>query len=835
MRRIVFALGMALGLAGCTLVALPDESLVDDGSGAAGAADEGGAGGAGGAGGQTECIRASDCPSPDAQPCVEAVCDAGRCGTRAVAAGAPLPESMAGDCARAVCDGRGTAITEPDDDDVPVDGEACTLDVCTAGVPSNPDAEAGAPCGAGLVCDGMGACTGCTSPSQCPGQDGDCQTRTCEAAVCGLHLEATGEACDEDGGSVCDGAGACAQCVTAADCPPSTECLTFTCSAGSCAGAPAPLGAPVSAQVAGDCRAFVCDGLGGVTTVADDADAAADANECTADGCAAGMASYPPEPAGEACAQDGGTACDGAGLCVACTTGAACPTGVCALGRCQPIGCTDGAATAGETDIDCGGGACAPCDVGRTCSVNADCFSGRCAGTCQPVAVASTSPPAGATNVGVASSISVTFSGPMQVPSLSLKTSLDAGPCSGTIQLSTDGFATCVPFAAPSPTMSAQNTVATLRPAPGLSFGSAYELRVTAGALDALGGAAATFTTPSPFTTELGATTSAAGGRVVISQVYGGGGSAGAPLSHDFIELKNRSGSAVDVTGWSVQYASATGATWQVTPLSGVIPPGGYLLVREGSAGAAGSPLPAPDVIGTINLSATNGKVALIEAPAALSGACPTDPAIVDRLGYGPAASCFEGALPSSALSAGTAAIRGAAGCADTDASASDFASGPPAPRSGDTPASRCPGRVLNETGFTAEVDACRVQGPASLALAPGAPSGFVYGRVLEGGVTEAAGPSPNVLVELGVGPRDENPQHEPGWAWSPAAFFAQAGAQDEYRGSFAAPAAGAYAYAFRTSFDGGLSWTYCDAGGAGAQAGLAFETPRLPQLVVAP
>src|SRR5207248_3664064 len=48
-------------------------------------------------------------------------------------------------------------------------------------------------------------------------------------------------------------------------------------------------------------------------------------------------------------------------------------------------------------------------------------------------------------------------------------------------------------------------------------------------------------------------------GAVVISQIYGGGGNAGATYKNDFIELFNRSSNTVDVTGWSVQYNSNTG------------------------------------------------------------------------------------------------------------------------------------------------------------------------------------------------------------------------------------------------------------------------------------
>jgi hypothetical protein len=48
---------------------------------------------------------------------------------------------------------------------------------------------------------------------------------------------------------------------------------------------------------------------------------------------------------------------------------------------------------------------------------------------------------------------------------------------------------------------------------------------------------------------------------VVISQVYGGGGGSGAPFKQDFIELFNRGSTPISLSGWTVQYASATGNT----------------------------------------------------------------------------------------------------------------------------------------------------------------------------------------------------------------------------------------------------------------------------------
>jgi hypothetical protein len=76
-----------------------------------------------------------------------------------------------------------------------------------------------------------------------------------------------------------------------------------------------------------------------------------------------------------------------------------------------------------------------------------------------------------------------------------------------------------------------------------------------------------------------------AAGPIVISQVYGGGGNAGATLTQDFIELFNRGAHPVSLAGWSVQYASATGSAWQKTDLVGTLHPGQYLLIQQSPGG----------------------------------------------------------------------------------------------------------------------------------------------------------------------------------------------------------------------------------------------------------
>ncbi|MFL5800804.1 MAG: Ig-like domain-containing protein, partial [Roseiflexaceae bacterium] len=190
---------------------------------------------------------------------------------------------------------------------------------------------------------------------------------------------------------------------------------------------------------------------------------------------------------------------------------------------------------------------------------------------------------------------------------------------------------------------------------------------------------------------------------VVISQIYGGGGNTSAPYTNDFIELFNRGTTTISLAGWSVQYASATGtgnfgsAANLITPLSGSLAPGQYLLVQE-AGGATGVALPTPDVTDAtpINMSATGGKVALVNTTTPLGcngGSTPCPPAalatIVDLIGYD-GANFFEG-TPAPTLSNTTAALRASNGCVDTDNNGVDFSAPAPNPRNTVSPLSPCP------------------------------------------------------------------------------------------------------------------------------------------------
>jgi predicted extracellular nuclease len=176
---------------------------------------------------------------------------------------------------------------------------------------------------------------------------------------------------------------------------------------------------------------------------------------------------------------------------------------------------------------------------------------------------------------------------------------------------------------------------------------------------------------------------------LVISQVYGGGGNTGATLKNDFMEIYNRGSSAVDVRGWSIQYASTMGSTWTRTTLAAatlpdpvLVQPGHYFLIRQAQGAGGTVDLPNADAIGTTAMAAGAGKVVLVSNNTTiLAGTvCPAGPEVIDIVGYGSGTTCSEGS-PTATLSNTTAALRNNQGCTDTDNNSTDFTVGSPNPR----------------------------------------------------------------------------------------------------------------------------------------------------------
>ncbi len=132
--------------------------------------------------------------------------------------------------------------------------------------------------------------------------------------------------------------------------------------------------------------------------------------------------------------------------------------------------------------------------------------------------------------------------------------------------------------------------------------------------------------------------------QVVIYEIYGGGGNTGAIYNKDYIMLRNNGVTSVSLAGFSIQYAPAASASWNVVPLSGSIPPGGFYLIQMGSGGAIGAALPTPDVTdpNNTNISATDGKIILKNNTVAETTANPSNANILDLVGYGSSASTSE-------------------------------------------------------------------------------------------------------------------------------------------------------------------------------------------------
>jgi endonuclease/exonuclease/phosphatase family metal-dependent hydrolase len=197
-----------------------------------------------------------------------------------------------------------------------------------------------------------------------------------------------------------------------------------------------------------------------------------------------------------------------------------------------------------------------------------------------------------------------------------------------------------------------------------------------------------------------GAAANAQPSHLVISQVYGGGGGVTATTTYtyktDYIELYNPTSSPISLSGLSLQYASAAGnfassAGNLKAFAGGVVQPGHYFLVTA-SGGSVGGTLPVTaDDTSTLTISATAGKVALVNSATSISAlgsatSC-TDSVVIDEVSFGSSTSCAE-TTAASAPSNTTAVLR-TDPATDTNNNSADFAAGTPCPRT--STVSTCP------------------------------------------------------------------------------------------------------------------------------------------------
>jgi predicted extracellular nuclease len=233
---------------------------------------------------------------------------------------------------------------------------------------------------------------------------------------------------------------------------------------------------------------------------------------------------------------------------------------------------------------------------------------------------------------------------------------------------------------------------------------------------------------------------------IVITQVYGAGGNTGSPFTSDYIEIFNLSATSQTLTGWSLQYASAT-STGSVSaanifplPATVTIPAGGYYLVSgQVTAASTGITDPADYATGAtgstagFTLSSASGRVYLVSNTTAVSNLAGTDSTVIDFIGYGTAAT-FEGASSaplesnSSATSNGTYDYR-TNPCIDTNNNGADFSNATvqtTSPHNSSSPLHPCVTIAPTATGLA--TPSTQLQGMSTLLtvkIAPGTGSGF--------------------------------------------------------------------------------------------------------------
>jgi hypothetical protein len=236
---------------------------------------------------------------------------------------------------------------------------------------------------------GGGACAPCTSGQKCQ-VDSDCTSNACDVPSftcvpnqCADHRQDGAETDMDCGGGTCPPCGANKKCKVDADCAiGACDALSLLCLVTPCAdhqqdgaetdvdcggGTCAPCAIGKRCKVDADCTSNACDALTLTCVPSQCADHRQDGAETDVD-------------------------CGG-GTCAHCAVSQKCKVDTdCSSNACDPValtcvsinGCSDHQQDGAETDVDCGGGICAPCTAGQKCNLSADCLTGLSCSTTTP-------------------------------------------------------------------------------------------------------------------------------------------------------------------------------------------------------------------------------------------------------------------------------------------------------------------------------------------------------------------------------------------------------------------------------------------------------------------
>ncbi len=263
---------------------------------------------------------------------------------------------LASDCLSGVC---------------PAATHVCTKATCSDGVKNGDETD--------LDCGG--SCKACGNSKGC-GVDADCTSRVCEPGVqlcraptCGDGVKNGTETDVDCGGGTCGACNNGLACLAGADCVRlSCDLDTKLCSPPTCTdgvkngtetdldcGSTCPSCADQQmCKGSGDCQSSICPPGTLLCAAASCVDATRNGDETDLD-----------------C---GGTVCLGCAVDQLCKLGADCRSLHCDSStlRCMAAGCSDQLKNGTETDLDCGGPDCRPCNNAQSCLVGGDCKSRVC-------------------------------------------------------------------------------------------------------------------------------------------------------------------------------------------------------------------------------------------------------------------------------------------------------------------------------------------------------------------------------------------------------------------------------------------------------------------------
>lgn len=285
-----------------------------------------------------DCVVTKDCPVWES--CGSWTCEHSQCVLHLEPSGT-IPPQVPGDCQSTQCGEDGHIVSSTDATDVPPSTD-CQIGTCLNGKPYMQPVPHGTLCdeNGGKLCDGKGACVECTTNKHCGnGFPHICELETNKCFSC-LDGIQNGNESDIDCG------GYCAACGNGKTCKP--ELAAWDCQSGFC--------------VDGVCCASACNEACSACNIAPDV------------GYCSIMPKYSEDtsPDGsQSCLNQDGKACNAGGVCGV-ALGAPCSTNV----DCSSYKCRD---NNGDGKMEC------VKDAGDPCTLAAECYSFICSnGLCAP-------------------------------------------------------------------------------------------------------------------------------------------------------------------------------------------------------------------------------------------------------------------------------------------------------------------------------------------------------------------------------------------------------------------------------------------------------------------